>query len=55
LLVDQCVRHLQRVNLSLQGGKVRKLELGPYVDLRGELDDVTVLEFGDLDLRLGQR
>ena len=34
---------------------VGHLELGTHVDLGGELDEVAVLELGDLDLGLGQR
>ena len=43
------------VDLGLEAVVVGQRDLGPDVDLGGELERLVVLEPGDLDLRLGQR
>ena len=44
----------QGIDRGLDGGEVRKVELGSDVDLGRELDEFAVLQFGDLDLGLGE-
>ena len=51
-LVDVLVRHLDGGHLDGDGGEIRQVELRTDVHLCGELDDLTVLQLGHLDLGL---
>ena len=55
LLLDVVVGDLDVVDLRLEAVVVGHRDLGPDVDLGGELQRLVVLELGDLDLRLRQR
>ena len=55
LLLDVVVGDLDVVDLDLEAVVVGQRDLGPDVDLGGELEGLVVLELRDLDLRLCQR
>ena len=55
LLVDVGVGDLDRGHLDLDRGQVGELDLGPHVDLGGDLDVVAVGELGEVDLGLAER
>ena len=54
-LLHFVVERRQGVDRGLDCGEVWKVELGSDVDLGCELDEFTVLQFGDFDLGLGER
>ncbi|MPM27316.1 hypothetical protein SDC9_73826 [bioreactor metagenome] len=55
LLLELLTGRLDRVDLDLDGVERRDHEVGAHVHLGGELDGLTDLELGHLDLRLRQR
>ena len=55
LLVDGRVIDLQGIDRDIDGRVIRKCNFGANVDLGGECELVTVLDLGDLDLRLADR
>ena len=54
-LLHLVVQRRQGIHSGFDRSEVRKIEVGSDVDLRGELDELAILQFGDLDLRLSKR
>jgi len=55
LLAHLVIERGKRVDRRLNGGEIRQVEVGTDINLSCELDHLTVLQLGDLDLGLAER